>query len=188
MKNWQTHDTKIVYENNWIQVQHHNVTDPSGGAGIYGVVNFKNIAVGVLPIDTYGNIWLVGQYRYPLQAYSWEIPEGGCPIGTDPLHTAQRELHEETGITAQKYQQLLTMHLSNSVTNEYGVVYIATGLSFGTADPEPTEDLRIQKMPFDHAYQLLLQGKITDSLSVAALLKLKIMQLENQLPTTLSPI
>ena len=179
--NWQTISSKIAYDNAWIAVEHHEVVNPSGGNGIYGVVRFKNLAIGVVPLDENGYIWLVGQHRYPLQEYSWEIPEGGCPAGSAPLETAQRELLEETGITATHYQQLFSMHLSNSVSDELGIVYLATGLSFGEAQPEETEDLSLKKISFNDAYSLLLQGKITDSLSVAALLKLKIMFLQNEL-------
>lgn len=172
---WKTLSESTVYENPWIKVEHHQVLNPSGGDGIYGLVHFKNLAIGVVPMDQNQNIWLVGQFRYPLNQYSWEIPEGGGPIGIDPIESAKRELLEETGIKAQKYQELFRMHLSNSVSDELGIVYLAQELSFHQSNPEATEDLKILKIPFQKAYQMLEKGEITDSLSVAALLKLKIL-------------
>ena len=181
MKNpWETLSTKTSYENPWIEVIHNEVNDPSGNPGIYGVVHFKNIAIGVLPIDEEGNTWLVGQYRYALNQYSWEIPEGGCPVGTNPLDTAKRELLEETGITANDWTQLFDLHTSNSVTDEYGIVYIAKGLTFGTSEPESTEDLIIKKLPFEKAYEMVLNGEITDLISMTAIMKYQLMQLESR--------
>ncbi|MEM1328224.1 MAG: NUDIX hydrolase [Bacteroidota bacterium] len=170
-KNWQTLDSKEVYDNPWIQVTHRNVINPSGGKGIYGKVHFKNLAIGVVPIDSEGHTWLVGQYRYTLDTYSWEIPEGGCPLGTSPLATAKRELLEETGITAAKWTPLLSMHISNSVTDEYGHVFVAQDLSFGAAKPEETEDLQLIRVPLQTAFEKVMDGEITDSLSMAALMK-----------------
>jgi 8-oxo-dGTP pyrophosphatase MutT (NUDIX family) len=116
---WTINAEKSVCENPWIQVSEFAVTNPSGKVGIYGKVHFKNIAVGFVVLDEEMHTWLVGQYRFPLQQYSWEIPEGGAPEGTDPLLTAHRELKEETGFTAQSWKHLLTMHLSNSVSDEF---------------------------------------------------------------------
>ena len=150
MKNpWTTLSIKTVYENPWIKVTHEEVNDPSGNPGIYGKVHFKNLAIGILPIDENENTWLVGQYRYTLNQYSWEIPEGGCPIDTEPVETAKRELLEETGITANDWTQLFDFHTSNSVTDEYGIIFLATGLSFGKSEPESTEELIVKKVPFD---------------------------------------
>ena len=110
----------MVYENPWIRVREDQVLRPDGLPGIYGVVEFKNRAVGVLPVEADGSVWLVGQYRYPVGAYSWEIPEGGGPMSEDPEATARRELREETGLTAGKIELLTTAHLSNSVSDELG--------------------------------------------------------------------
>src|SRR5438270_9230901 len=112
---WQVKDKQVVYDNPWIQVVHHDVINPSGGKGMYGKVHFKGTAIGILPLDEQLNTWLVGQYRFPLNQYSWEIPEGGGPLGTDPLASAKRELLEETGLVAAQWSTLLDMHLSNSV-------------------------------------------------------------------------
>jgi 8-oxo-dGTP pyrophosphatase MutT (NUDIX family) len=167
---WTTLNVKEVYENAWIQLQHRDVLTPTGRPGIYGVVHFKHIAVGVIPIDEEGNTWLVGQYRYPLGRYSWEIPEGGCPQGTDPLETAQRELREETGLQAGYWEKILECDVSNSVTDETAVLYLARNLTEGPADPEDTEDLRLRKVPVEKAIAMVMQGEIRDSLSVIGLL------------------
>jgi 8-oxo-dGTP pyrophosphatase MutT (NUDIX family) len=168
---WETLDTAIVYDNKWIQVTHSNVLTPTGTKGIYGKVHFKNLAVGIVPLDEAYNTWLVGQYRYPLNQYSWEIPEGGCPLDTSPLESAKRELLEETGITASNWIKLLDIHTSNSVTDEFGHVFVATQLQFGAAMPEDTEALTLQKLPLTEAFEMVMRNEITDSLSIAALLK-----------------
>lgn len=167
---WQTHSRRIVYDNPWIKVSHSEVTNPSGNPGIYGVVHFKNLAIGILPVDKNGDTWLVGQYRYTLGRYSWEIPEGGCPLGEAPLAAAQRELREETGLTARHWRRLLDVDLSNSVSDETGMLFLATGLAQGEAQPEDTEKLKVRKLPLREAIDMVLLGEITDSLSVIGLL------------------
>lgn len=172
---WTTLDTQTVYENPWIEVSHRNVLTPSGTDGIYGKVHFKNTAIGIVPLDDENHTWLVGQYRYTLDQYHWEIPEGGGPLGTDPLDSAKRELLEETGITAKEWTKILDIHLSNSVSDEYGVAYVARQLSFGEAQPEETEDLKVIRVPFEEAFQMVMDGRITDSVSVAAIMKVRLM-------------
>lgn len=172
---WQTLSSEEKYSNNWIKVIEHQVINPSGGKGIYGEVHFKNIAIGVLPLDKDHHTWLVGQYRYPLKAYSWEIPEGGGPIGTDPELSAKRELIEETGLSCDKLTEIQRMYLSNSVSDELSIIYLAQELTQGEAEPEETEDLQLIKVPFAKAYQMVMDGEITDSISVAAILKVHIM-------------
>jgi len=176
---WQTLGSEVKYDNNWIRLTEHQVLNPSGGKGIYGEVHFKNLAIGILPLDEDYNTWLVGQYRYPLKAYSWEIPEGGGPLGDNPIDSAKRELLEETGMSAENWTEIQRMHLSNSVSDELSIIYLATALTQGTAMPEETEQLIVRKMPFENAYQMVLNGEITDSMSVAAILKVKIMLGEN---------
>ena len=178
---WITIESRKIYDNNWIGLTEHQVINPSGGKGIYGEVHFKNLAIGILPLDEELNTWLVGQYRFPLKAYSWEIPEGGGPLGSDPLDSAKRELLEETGLSATDWVELQRMHLSNSVSNELAIIYIARGLSMGIAEPEETEELRLRKLPFQEAYEMVLNGEITDSMSVAAILRTKIILQESQL-------
>lgn len=168
---WQTQEQKEVYNNPWIQVEEHQVTTPNGNPGIYGVVHFKNMAIGIVPLDEAGNTWLVGQYRYPLKRYSWEIPEGGCLIGQErPLEAAKRELQEETGLVAEHWTQVIEMDLSNSVTDEVGLAFVAQGLQQGAANPEDTEALQVRKISLDEAVEWCMAGKITDSLSIISLL------------------
>jgi len=168
---WKTLTDKQVYDNPWITVHHREVINPSGGNGIYGLVKFKNKAVGILPIDEHGMTYLVGQYRYPTQSYSWEIPEGGCPQGEDPLGAAQRELLEETGLIADDWSVLSeTLHTSNSVTDEVATLYLAKGLTQGKCDPEETENLQVKKVKIEEAIAMASDGRITDLMSVTALL------------------
>jgi len=177
---WKIIDETIAYENNWISLHHYNVINPNGGKGIYGKVHFKNIAIGIIPIDDDGNTWLVGQHRFPLNIYSWEIPEGGCPLNEAPLAAAQRELLEETGLVATEWNQILTMHLSNSVSDEVSMVYIAKGLTQQQAEPEETEQLQIKKLPLREVFKMVQNNTITDSISVAALQKLELMMLKEK--------
>lgn len=173
---WQVKKTKEIYENPWISLTHHDVINPANKEGIYGKIHFKNLAIGILPIDEDWNTWIVGQFRFPLNQYSWEIPEGGGKIGIDPLISAQRELKEETGIVAKNWEELLRIHTSNSVSDELGIIYLAKTLSFYDAEPDEDEDLTIRKVPFDEVVEMVLQGAITDSLSVAAVLKVKVLR------------
>jgi len=175
---WTTLKSEEVYESPWIKVTKHEVLNPNGNPGTYSVVHFRNIAIGVIALDDEFNTWLVGQYRYPLEQYTWEIPEGGGKIGVDPLDSAKRELLEETGITAKKWTKIQEMHLSNSATDEFCILYLAQELSFGEAEPEDTEELRLIKVPFEQAYQWVCEGKLTDSLTVTAILKVKLMLAE----------
>ncbi len=172
---------KEVYDNKWIKVTEFQVLNPSGSEGIYGKVHFKNYAIGVIPLDEEFNTYLVGQYRFPLNAYSWEIPEGGGPLNEDQQKAAERELLEETGLKAKSWTRILDMHLSNSVCDETSAVFLARGLSQHTAEPEETEQLAIKKLPFEEAYKMVQNGTITDSMSVAAILKVRLMILEGEL-------
>ena len=182
---WTTLSSKIIYNNPWIKVIENNVINPSGGAGIYGVVSFKNIAVGIIPLDENNNTWLVGQYRYTLEEYSWEIPEGGCLIGEEtPLIAAKRELKEETGLEAEKWTKILKMHTSNSVTDEVAYTYIAQGLTFGAALPEETEELQILKLPIEQAIKMCVTNEITDAFSIGSLLKTKFLLDNNKIQRT----
>ncbi len=182
MKNpWQTLSVEQVYDNPWIGVTHRKVLTPAQTKGIYGKVHFKNMAIGIVPLDANHNTWLVGQYRYTLDQYTWEIPEGGCPLGTSPLATAKRELQEETGMKAEEWTKLLELHTSNSVTDETGVAYIAQGLTFGEATPEETEELQLRKLPFAEAFDMVMQGEITDALSMLAIMKVQHWLLQGKL-------
>ncbi len=178
--NWIKLGTIHQYDNPWISVTEDQVINPAGNKGIYGIVHFKNLAIGVIPMDHEGNLYMVGQYRYVTGTYSLEIPEGGGPLGIDPLDSAKRELKEETGLQAKNWEKLFEMDLSNSVTDERAIVYLATDLQQGEPDPEETEELAVSKIHFTEVYQMILDGKITDAITVAAIFKMKIKLLENE--------
>ena len=178
---WQIISAKEVYDNKWINLIEYNVINPNGGKGIYGKVHFKNIAIGIVVLDEELNTYLVGQYRFALNEYSWEIPEGGGALDTDPLESAKRELLEETGLVAHEWMIILKMHLSNSVSNEYSIIYLARQLEQHTAMPEETEQLIVKKIPFDEAWHMLEIGSITDAMSIAAIQKIKWMLFNKQL-------
>lgn len=167
---WQTLRSREIYENPWIRVREDQVINPSGGRGIYGVVSFKNKALGIIPVDAHGNTYLVGQYRYALEAYSWEIPMGGGALDLPVLESAKRELREETGLSAARWTQILHLHTSNSVTDEEGFVFLAQDLTEGDTDFEETEDLRIWQLPLEEAIAMTRRAEITDAISVAGLL------------------
>ena len=178
---WTILGEQTIYENKWIGVTEYDVITPGGGKGIYGKVHFKNLAIGILPIDEKGNTWLVGQYRFPLNAYSWEIPEGGGDPAVPPVESARRELLEETGLVAAEWLPLMEMHLSNSVSDERAYMFLARGLEQREAEPEETEQLVVRKLPFEEAYRMVERGEITDSMSVASILKVKLMLVQGQL-------
>ncbi|MEY4589563.1 MAG: hypothetical protein RL497_1639 [Pseudomonadota bacterium] len=169
---WTCHSRSVVYENPWIHVSHETVTTPAGTPGIYGVVHFKGRAVGVVPVDDEHFTYLVGQTRYTLNAYSWEIPEGGAHAGETLEACALRELEEEVGLRAAHLTPLGTLHLSNSVTDEAAHYFLATGLSPGEQKLDATEDIQVKRVPLKEAVEMALRGEITDAISVAALLRL----------------
>ncbi len=172
---WKTLKSEVKYDNPWIKITEHKTINSDGGNGIYGVVHYKNVAIGIIPLDEDYNTWLVGQYRYPLSEYSWEICEGGGLHHLNILDSAKRELLEELGIKADHWENILDMHLSNSVSDEKGIIYIAKGLSYYPPEPEEGEVLQIKKLPFNEVYQMVMDGKITDSLTVAGILKTKLL-------------
>ncbi|HEX6997541.1 MAG TPA: NUDIX hydrolase [Gammaproteobacteria bacterium] len=172
---WKTLSFRTVYDNPWIRVEEHRVVNPAGGLGEYGKVCFKNRAVAVAALDADANIVLVGQHRYTLAEFSWELPMGGAPLGEDPLAAAERELREETGFTARRWRLLMKLHPSNSITDEVGYAYVAEGLEHGERALEETEgDLRTCIVPFAEAVQWVLDGRITDAISAAAILRLAV--------------
>ncbi len=171
---WKKLNSKSIYENDWIDVREDQIINPAGKNGIYGVVSFKNFAIGIIPIDQELNTYIVGQYRYPLDIYSWEIPMGGGLKNYTPLESAKRELEEETGLTAKKWENIMKIHTSNSVTDEEGYVFIATDLKQGNAMPDETEELKIRKLPLREVYQMVMRSEITDAISIAGILKASI--------------
>ena len=169
---WTTRSGRKKYDNPWINVTEFKVINPGGKEGIYGKVHFKNKAIGIVALDEDKNIFLVGQYRYTLNEWSWEIPEGGCPLSDNILESAKRELREETGLTATSWTLIQRAHLSNSVSDEEGFIFLAQGLTAGENSLEDSEaDLKLWKLPFDQALQMVMEGKITDSLSVMGILR-----------------
>ncbi len=166
---WQILSSKRVYDNPWITVREDGVVRPDGEPGLYGVVHYKNMAVGVLAVEE-DHIYIVGQHRYPLGRYSWEIPEGGRPQGEEPLRAAQRELKEETGLQAVRWRRLGEAYLSNSVSDEYAVWFLATGLVRGEPRLEGTERIDVRRVPLSGALAMVLGGEITDALSLVALM------------------
>lgn len=176
MKNpWTTISKKEVYDNPWIRVEEHQVITPTQKKGIYGKVSFKNLAVGILPLDENGYTWLVGQYRYTLDEYTWEIPMGGGAIGQTALESAKRELKEETGLQANEWTEILKIHTSNSVTDEVGYVFLAKELVQGETAFDDTEDIKVWHLPFQEAYDMVLDGQITDAISMAAIFKASVL-------------
>jgi 8-oxo-dGTP pyrophosphatase MutT (NUDIX family) len=178
---WKVTDQKVIYDNPWINVTEYQVINPSGNSGIYGKVHFKNFAIGILPLDDNMNTYLVGQYRFVLGQYSWEIPEGGGHLGVDPIASAKRELLEETGLKAENWTEIQRLHLSNSVCDELSILYLARGLQQFEAEPEDTEQLMVHKLPFEDVYQMVCRGEITDAMTVAAVLKVRLLIVEGQL-------
>jgi 8-oxo-dGTP pyrophosphatase MutT (NUDIX family) len=172
---WKILSQRAVYENPWIDLTEFQVINPKGGSGIYGKVHYKHLAVGIIPLDENWNTWLVGQYRFPLDLYSWEIPEGGGRMDEDPLDAAKRELMEETGLAAKSWTKILTMHLSNSVSDEHSVIFLARDLEEHVATPEETEELAIKKLPFNVVCDMVEKGMITDAMSVAAIQQIQLM-------------
>lgn len=168
---WEFKSSKNIYENPWIKVIEDQVIRPNKTKGIYGKIHFKNKAIGIVPLDDELNTWLVGQYRYTLSEYSWEIPTGGVPQEEDTLAGAKRELREETGLIGKRWTKLLKIHTSNSVTDEYGYVFLAEDLVQGEMDWDETEELQIKKLPLKKVLEMVMDNQITDSLSIAGILR-----------------
>jgi 8-oxo-dGTP pyrophosphatase MutT (NUDIX family) len=168
---WQRLSRREIYENPWISLSHEEVITPGGKQGIYGKIHFKHRAIGIIPLDDDGNTILVGQHRYTLDVFSWEIPMGGGKLDEDPLVSAQRELKEETGLYGGDWRQLMRLHTSNSVSDEEGYVFLARNLHQGNQDLGETEsDLLLKTLPLAGAVTMIERGEITDVISIAGLL------------------
>ncbi len=167
---WKTVSSKEVYKNAWIRVREDQVIRPDGKPGIYGVVEFPGSA-GIVALNDKKEIALVGQWRYTLNRYSWEIPTGAIDKGESPLEAAKRELHEESGLSAKQWKTLGTMDTSNGVTNEVAHLFLATDLTQGANAPEAVEDFAFQWIPFERAVDMVLKNEITESLSIATILR-----------------
>jgi len=168
---WKKLSSRTVWENDWMRVFEDEVINPGGGNSRYGYVHFKNRAIAIIPLDQNDNVWLVGQERYTLNAWSWELPMGGAPLSEEPLDAAKRELKEETGLSAKTWTEVMRLHPSNSITDELSIVYIAEDLTEGDPEFEETEDLKIRKLSLDDAVTMVNAGEITDAISVAGLLR-----------------
>lgn len=180
---WTRRTRRVAYENPWITIWHDEVIRPDGRPGIYGVVHFANLAVGVIALDDAGRVLLVGQHRYALDAYSWEIPEGGVPAGESPLDGARRELREETGMEASDWNELARCHLSNSVSDEEAILYLATGLTQGVATPDETESLAVRWLPFDEVLAMTTDGRIMDAMTILAVQRVALARLNRTSPS-----
>ncbi len=178
---WRRRSRSVVYENAWVRVLHDEVDRPDGQPGIYGVIHFHHHAVAIVALDADDRVALVGQWRYALDAYSWELPEGGVPAGEAPLLGAQRELREETGLQADHWREIARIAVSNSVTDELGTIFLATSLNQGEAAPDGTEQLHPRWVAFDEALTMIDDGRITDLLTIAALERVGRLRAQGQL-------
>ena len=178
---WTRYEQKRVYETPWFTVETQECLTPGGTPATYSWMHFKNRAVGIIPLHDDGTITLVGQYRYPLGQYSWELPEGGCPEGREMIDAAAMELSEETGLSAKTLTPFLKFHTSNSVTDEYGELFLATGLTQGEAHPEDSEELRVRRVSLETMLEEIESGKITDAITIMAIYKLALMKAQGNL-------
>lgn len=183
---WRVTSERMVFENPWLRLVDHKVVHPDGSPGEYGVVRFSNLAIGILPIDKDGMVTLVGQHRFPHDDYSWELPEGGGDLKTDPLISAQRELAEETGLSARNWAPLCAFDISNSVTDERAVCFLAWNLRQGAAAPEPSEALTMKRVSFKTLLDMVLSGEISDSLTIVMTLTAYVKALREETPAPIS--
>lgn len=179
---WIVNASRTVYDNPWIQVTEHDVTDPGGNPGLYGVCGVKSVAVGIVPVDAEGHVWLVGQHRFPRDYYSWELPEGGGGRSVPPIDSARRELKEETGLTAATWLEILQTDFTNAISDEIGFGYLAWDLTVGTPDPDPDEKIEIRRLPFAQVLEMVLDGEIRDGFSQNMLMKVDLMGRRGRLP------
>jgi 8-oxo-dGTP pyrophosphatase MutT (NUDIX family) len=174
-------DPAPLHDNPWFSIDHYRAIAPTGRPANYYLQTYKNLAVGMLPLHEDGTVTLVGQWRFPFSAYSWEIPEGGSPHREPPLEGAKRELREEAGLEAAEWRQILKMQLSNSTSDELCLGYLATGLTPAAEEPDETEALTLARVPFREVLKAVVSGRIQDAITVAMLLRVHHMAVEGEL-------
>ena len=179
---WRSVTSQTVFQNPWIRVESHDVIAPTGNPAHYGLVKFANRAIAVLPLHDDGTVSLVGQARFATDAYSWELPEGGGPLDEDPRQAAIRELREETGLVAADLREILSFDVSNSVTDEVAVCFLATGLSQSDTAPDETEAFDYARVPFKTLLDAVIKGQVRDGLTVVSVLRVYHMAVSGDLP------
>ena len=183
---WRVRGRVHLHDNPWFALDEFDAVAPTGQPARYYLQSYKNIAVGVLPLHDDGTLTLVGQWRFPFDAYSWELPEGGAPKGEAPIEGARRELREEAGLAAADWRLILTMQLSNASSDEIAYGYLATGLTAVEREPDATEQLAVERVPFREALKAAASGRIQDAITVAMLLRLHHMAHEGELSDDLT--
>ena len=183
---WRSDGEETLFQNPWLRLTRHPATAPTGAAADYVVMRPTNVGTGVLPIHDDGTVTLVGQQRFALANYSWEMPEGGAPMDEDPFDGVRRELAEEAGLEAEHWRPALTMELSNSITDEIAMTWLAWGLSPVPTDPDPTEIITVVRVPFVDLLDEIGRGTIRDAMTVATAYKAYHMAMTGQLPPALA--
>lgn len=183
-RHWRTLHSRTVHTSPWLDMLENAVITPGGNESRYSHVHFKNFGIAILPIAENGDTWIVGQYRYPIGQYTWEIPEGGGPVEKDPLASAKRELKEEAGIKAERWDLIQKAFMSDSATNEYAYSYMARDLDIGEPEPEEDEELELRRIPFEELFQMVLDGRVQDSLTIMTVLRARC---SYDLPASSSP-
>ncbi|HYF23957.1 MAG TPA: NUDIX hydrolase [Caulobacteraceae bacterium] len=183
---WRAGEGRVRFENPWLKAVEYDAVAPTGANTHYGVIRFQKLAVGVLPVWEDGTVTLVGQRRFPLNDYAWEMPEGGVPFDEDPLDGAKRELREEVGLEAADWRLVLRMQLSNSTTDERAVCFLATGFTQTATEPDETEALDVVRVPFRDLLTEVVAGRVQDSMTVATTLRAYHMAREGELPDALA--
>ncbi|MBV9759013.1 MAG: NUDIX hydrolase [Acidobacteriaceae bacterium] len=173
---WKTISSRRAYENAWIRVREDQVIRPDGAPGIYGVVEIRP-SVAIVAIDDLDRVSLVGQWRYSVNRYSWEVPRGGSHPGeTDMLEVARRELAEEAGVIAAQWRELGCVDVCNGVADDVQTLFLATGLAATDMCLDPEEEIVVEWRPFEEAVEMALDGRITEVCSIAAILKVSMLR------------
>lgn len=183
---WKSLGESVLVDTPWMRVTRHPAVAPTGMTADYVVMRPRNVGTGVLPLHDDGTVSLVGQHRFTLMRYSWEMPEGGAPEGEDPFDAVRRELAEEAGLRAEHWRAALDMDLSNSITDERAMTWVAWGLTPAPLDPDPTEVIVSARVPFRDLLAEVARGAVRDSMTVATAYKAYHMAREGELPGALA--